>query len=290
MGEREGGEGGPRPRAGAAATWQRRLLGGGLLVAGVLLIDALIAVWPAVNAPAGEARSVPFPFGFAEFNMVQNTALLLLVVIAAGLGATVNTTTEFAYRVGDNRLDRSYLWWYPMRYVIAATLALVFYFVVRGGLLNTTASASDELNVYVLAGLSGLAGLFSTQVTRLLGRVFGAVPGAEEVYAQPAPKVDQLVRGEDDEKGSPGELVLQGHGFAARPTVMVDGEQQKARLIDDTRIGLRLDPKFQPGQKVGVVVVEPSASDGTNSTSEVTKVMEIPDPSEDRANPKQPGK
>jgi hypothetical protein len=254
--------------------WQRRTLGCGLLVMGLVLIAALIGAWSAASATATEERSIPLLFGLFDLRMSPDEALLVVVVIAGGLGATANTATEFAYRVGDDRLDRSYLWWYPMRFLIASTLALLFYFVVRGGLLDPTPSAADNVNVYVFAGLAGLAGLFSTQAVRLLGRIFGALPGVDAPYAEPVPRIDQLGRGEHDDKGRPGEFVLRGHGFADGSEVSVDDTPRPSRVIDDTRIGVRLDPAHdEPGDQLKVVVRSPNGPGGELRASEATDVV-----------------
>lgn len=251
----------PPPAQGMApSSTQIGVLGGGLLLAGILLIATLVEVWPAATAAEEDAeRDVALLFGLFSSPMSVDEALLLLIVVAGSLGAMVNTATEFAYRVGDGRLDRSYLWWYPMRFVIASMTALILYFVVRGGLFDPTPEASDDVNVYVFAALAALAGLFSTQAVRRLGRIFGALPGLEEPYAEAQPKVSGLVHGEDDPKGHDDELVVRGHGFARGSLVFVDGRPTPARLIDDTRLGLRLGAAAPaPGDPVHLAVLGPA--------------------------------
>lgn len=252
---------------------QRWALGGGLLIGGVLLIATLIGVWPAATTSAKGEHAVALVFGLFKPKMSVDEALLLLIVVAGGLGAMVNTATEFAYRAGDDRLDRSYLWWYPMRFVIAAATALIFYFVVRGGLFDPTPSASTDVNVYVFAALASLAGLFSTQAVRLLGGIFGALPGLSAPYAEAAPKVTGLVRGEADTKARPGELVLRGHGFKPGARVLVEGRPASARLIDDTRIGVDLGQHHQPGARLNVVVRAADDVDAEHASSEPTTVV-----------------
>lgn len=54
------------------------------------------------------------------------------------------------------------------------SLALVFYFVIRGGFLSTTGGAQD-INPYGIAALAGLVGMFSKQATDKLSEVFGTL-------------------------------------------------------------------------------------------------------------------
>ena len=53
-------------------------------------------------------------------------------------------------------------------------LALVFYFVIRGGFLTTSGGAKD-INPYGIAALAGLVGMFSKQATDKLSEVFGTL-------------------------------------------------------------------------------------------------------------------
>jgi hypothetical protein len=53
-------------------------------------------------------------------------------------------------------------------------LALVFYFVIRGGFLTTSSGAKD-INPYGIAALAGLVGMFSKQATDKLGEVFSTL-------------------------------------------------------------------------------------------------------------------
>jgi hypothetical protein len=53
-------------------------------------------------------------------------------------------------------------------------LALVFYFVVRGGFLTTSGGAKD-INPYGIAALAGLVGMFSKQATDKLSEVFSTL-------------------------------------------------------------------------------------------------------------------
>jgi len=52
-----------------------------------------------------------------------------------------------------------------------AALALIFYFVVRGGLLSTGAAASD-MSAFGVAAVAGLVGMFSKQATDKLRELF----------------------------------------------------------------------------------------------------------------------
>src|SRR5262245_31444816 len=101
----------------------------------------LFWLWP---ERAGEGQSwdpLPLPFGEPP-HLVRDDARLILIVLCAGaLGSYVHAATSFASYVGNRRLVLSWMWWYVLRPLIGMALALIFYFVLRGGLLSTGAAA-----------------------------------------------------------------------------------------------------------------------------------------------------
>ncbi len=83
-------------------------------------------------------------------------------------------STSLADYIGNDRFSRSWTWFYLLRPVIGMALALVFYFVIRGGFLTTSGGAKD-INPYGIAALAGMVGMFSKQATDKLGEVFGTL-------------------------------------------------------------------------------------------------------------------
>ena len=70
--------------------------------------------------------------------------LLLLVIVAGILGAFVHGATSLADYIGNNNFNRTWTWFYVLRPAIGMALALVFYFVIRGGFLTTSGGAKDR--------------------------------------------------------------------------------------------------------------------------------------------------
>ena len=100
--------------------------------------------------------------------------LILLVIVAGILGAFVHGATSLADYLGNNNFSSSWSWFYFLRPAIGMSLALVFYFVIRGGFLSTTGGAAD-INPYGIAALAGLVGMFSKQATDKLSEVFSTL-------------------------------------------------------------------------------------------------------------------
>jgi hypothetical protein len=68
---------------------------------------------------------------------------------------------------------------------IGMALALIFYFVVRGGLLSTGAAASN-MSVFGVAAVAGLVGMFSKQATDKLREWFDNLFRTEQGHGDDA--------------------------------------------------------------------------------------------------------
>jgi hypothetical protein len=102
---------------------------------------------------------------------IDNEArLILLVLISGALGSSIHTITSFTRYIGHNMFYTRWIWWYLMRPFAGGALALVFYFVIRGGLF--TGNVSTEINFYGIMAISGLVGMFSKQATDKLNELF----------------------------------------------------------------------------------------------------------------------
>ena len=76
--------------------------------------------------------------------------------------------------------------------LVGALLALLFYIVLRGGLVTTQASSTD-LNIYGFAAIAALVGLFSEQATVKLRNIFEALftkseSASDPLKTEPPPK------------------------------------------------------------------------------------------------------
>lgn len=151
-------------------------LGVFLFLAGVMFIYLSITLWPTLESGTSEQSrnwscSTKLLFGLLKISLKGEACLILLVILASFLGSFVHIASSFVYHVGNDIFTSRWIFWYLLRMFIGTALALIFYFVLRGGLL-TTNSASEFVNPFGIAGVSGLVGLFSKQATEKLKEVF----------------------------------------------------------------------------------------------------------------------
>jgi hypothetical protein len=98
--------------------------------------------------------------------------------------------------VGNRRFRESWTWWYILRPAVGVVLGVLFYFVVRGGLLTLSDEAElDRTGLYFTMGLAALVGLFSKQATDKLQDVANSLfrTAASEGDAARADKLDTII-------------------------------------------------------------------------------------------------
>ena len=139
-----------------------------------VLLYSLITLWPTtgnVNQPTPTGSR--HLFGLL-LDMSRDTAIFVTVALAGGLGGVIHALRSLYWYIGNRSLKRSWLALYVCVPVVGACLGIVFYIVLRGGLISGQASASD-LNPYGFAAISALVGLFSAEAAQKLKQIFATV-------------------------------------------------------------------------------------------------------------------
>ncbi len=113
------------------------------------------------------------------FEVSYEIRLIILVLLAGALGSYVHVVSSYMDYVGNKKFVGSWTWWYFLRPLSGSVLALIFYFIVRGGLFSTQIQGS-ELSRFGIAGLAGLVGLFSNQAIDKLSEIFDIVFSTKE--------------------------------------------------------------------------------------------------------------
>jgi hypothetical protein len=106
------------------------------------------------------------------------TRLLLLVMLAGALGSLMHSLRSLYWYTGNREMVWSWAAFYVLLPFTGAILAVIFYFVVRGGFFSPQASF-ENTSPFGFAALSALVGLFSPQATLKLKEV------AETIFTKP---------------------------------------------------------------------------------------------------------
>ena len=162
----------------------------------ILAAYTLFIFWPpAVNGHGDGVVRVTAYFAFLPFTVPYEAALLIVVIAAGALGSCIHTLRSLSWYIGNRELRRSWIAKYLMMPIYGSSLALVFYFVVRGGFFSVQATA-ESANVLGFAALSGMVGLFSDQAVLKLKEL------AETLLTKPRPGSDAVPQGDNNRSGS----------------------------------------------------------------------------------------
>ena len=232
------------------------LMGLCFLALAALVFYLFVASWPVPTGKPDGGFEAFHVFGLPECNWPPDRRLFLTVIMAGALGSLIHNLISFGDYVGNRRLSGSWIWWFILRTPIGVALALLFYLVLRGGLIVPTlpttqggaTSATQLLNPHGIAAISALAGMFSKQATDKLREVFETMFTVQ----RPVPRADPLSPGkpgiskvEPDKltKGEPEILTVSGAGFQQGCKATINGKARALDRISDTQVKVTTLPE-----------------------------------------------
>ncbi len=268
----------------AAGPFMRLMLGLYHIALIIFLIYAVVAVWP-LECGAGAQKAL-CPAAFLGYTLPANleVRLIVLVVVAGAIGSFIHAATSFATYVGNRAFVRSWGWWYVLRTPIGSAVALLVYFVFRGGLVN--GENADALSIPGVVAIAGLAGMFSKQAADKLREVFDNLfrvdpkSGDDQREDKPEEKpagADQAPKAATIESAKPAKLALNsgaaditvtGKGFAREHAVQVGGKARAVKLESPKRIVVSL--LAEDTSKAGTLTL--SLVDAKGATLETVEV------------------
>jgi hypothetical protein len=139
-----------------------------LLLAVIVILDLLTfygiwSFWPAEGANSGKVVHL---FGFTRSVSLQ-TEFFVIVALTGALGGSIHSIRSMAWYAGNRQLRWSWAPFYILQPLVGATLATLFYLVLRAGLFSPS-DKTTATSPYGFAALSALVGLFSDQAVEKL--------------------------------------------------------------------------------------------------------------------------
>lgn len=231
------------------------------------------AATPTVNAnePA-DPYGGQLPPAFTLFGLVfqppLETRLILLVLLVGAIGSYVHAASSFVDYLGNRTMVSSWIWWYLLRPFIGMMLALIFYFVFRGGFItggiNTGGeSAANFINPFGIAAMAALVGMFSKVATDKLNEVFvtlfrpasgqGDAKRGDKLSDSLNPNIVTLAPNSGPAAGGTSVNII-GSGFMVGATITFGGLPAPAVVINSAGSLTATTPPHTPGT-VAVEVV-----------------------------------
>jgi hypothetical protein len=213
-------------------TWKLRLvetfLAVLLITETVALVLAMVVLWPSPHASNDGAAVAADTAAIQEglpANLSPETELLLLVMTCGGLGATLHAIYSFCDYVGNRRFHLSWTVWYLGRLPVGMAVALVLYLTLRGGFTGFSSGVSD-LNLYGVAGLAALTGMFSrqavTKLSEIANTIFTKLPPQPDALQNPRAALHAIKPATIPAGSTAVKIKLEGRDFVPGLRVVVD--------------------------------------------------------------------
>ncbi|MBR1120226.1 IPT/TIG domain-containing protein [Bradyrhizobium lablabi] len=220
----------------------------------VLLLYLLITTWPVPDFGGTVFRPVNI-FGFSH-TWAPERHLMFTVMVSGAMGSLAHSLTSFADYVGNRKLGLSWIWFLILRVPVGIAIALLFYFIVRGGILiptvqvqpqtGLTPDTATKINPYAIAGFAALAGMFSKQATDKLAALFDVVFAMKDPVQRTnglnikPPSISSFDPAQLDKSSKT--LTIYGQGFQEKCMATVEGKERKPSSVTDKKIVVPLDP------------------------------------------------
>ncbi len=112
-------------------------------------------------------------FGWTLTVRGGDQGLVLLALLAGLLGSFMHASQSLGAYVGNRQFHTSWVLWYILRPPVGGVLGLLFYFILRAGLIPAaTSQTSEAVSPYGVVAFGALAGWFSKRATDKLAEIF----------------------------------------------------------------------------------------------------------------------
>lgn len=147
-----------------------------------LSIAAIIRIWnPAPQAmvqitPRNAIITLENPL---TKDLVANREDYLIIINAlfGALGGSTYGLSSIASWIATNKLERSWFLWYISRPIIGASLAIIFYLILRAGIIKDIPLTQND---YGFAAISYIVGLIATHAMKKIRDVFDTLFGIKK--------------------------------------------------------------------------------------------------------------
>lgn len=120
--------------------------------------------------PTGELRLLG-----RIFPISREVHLLLLVLVAGGLGSYVHSIRSLADYIGNRKLLASWFWFYFTKPFIGMAVALMFYAAIRGGFVAGSPADVKSVNPFGVFAIAAMVGMFVDKAGDKLADIFDAL-------------------------------------------------------------------------------------------------------------------
>jgi hypothetical protein len=260
-------------------------VGAYLIVSFLIQIALLVNFWPVTQTDGTWEKTWSCWVVEAGCRAEDDTRLIVIVLLGGGVGAMVHAIRSFSAHIGARRLSKGWAWWYVLRPLEGAVMALAFYLVLRGGLLNTSGSngsSAANISIYGVTGIAVLVGMFSREAVEklkdlaetLFAKANQAVTTSSSKALNPKPTVTSCEPAAVSHGTPDAPIHIRGKDFTEHSVVQVAGVPRKTTFISaaELEVFLTADDTKDAGESLKVVVTTPSPGGGSSEQDVAIKI------------------
>jgi hypothetical protein len=245
--------------------------------AGILPVFAW-GLWRLISDNTFPANAAP---GVETKLLLNQGQLLLAVMLAGGIGSYIHGVSSFVTYVGNRSFVNSWAPWYLLRPFMGIAMSVVFYVVVRGGVLVMSGGVSS-VDPYAMMTVAALAGMFSKQASDKLAEVFDTLfrsrADAERADKLETPelKLADITPARMPAGSADTVVTATGTGFAADSVVKFDKMDRTATFKSATELTFTIAAAELAAAGEHTVAIHNPASGGATSNERKFTVTAVP--------------
>lgn len=208
--------------------------------------------------------------------------LFLAAMLAGGIGSYIHGVNSFVTYVGNRSFTRSWAPWYLLRPFMGVAMAVIFYVVVRGGVLVLSGGVS-QVDPYAMMTVAALAGMFSKQASDKLAEVFDTLfrSRADEERSGKLQGAEFKVTALDPAKvqaGSADTMVkVSGSGFVEGAVARVGGTDLATTFKSATELTVLVPAaNLAAAGEVEIEIVNPGENGGSGKIKLIVELAPVP--------------
>src|SRR5919197_2487567 len=143
-------------------------------------VYAIISIWTPESLQSLQPKVVNSTKTFVTLPSTTITREKYLVEISAlfgVLGASTYGLASATVWIAHNKLERSWILWYISHPLVGGALAIIFYLIIRGGLIQGISFAISD---FAIAAVSAIIGLITNQAMKKLRDIFDVLFGIKK--------------------------------------------------------------------------------------------------------------
>ena len=212
----------------------------------------------------GPGHQLPATIFWMEFCLSDEERLFLIVMFAGALGGLVHAVRSFYWYAGCRKLVLSWTGFYITLPILGASMATIFYLVVRGGFFSPQSEISDT-SPFGFAAMAVLIGMFTEQAAMKLKDILEtflaqAPAGTDQAGTETIALTVSAVEPVQGPQAGGTPVTIQGKQLAQGAAVTFGG--QPATNVSGAADGASLTATTPAAAAAGAVTVEVTNPDG----------------------------